>query len=117
MSKERGARKKRNEADWRGIIDNELGGVNTWHSVIWSALGKGLWAGENEETMIDYAVAAVAARGDRARALRYDAAYARSCIKSFKRREKRRAEEDAEFWRPKSKEEIEAIIRFVEALS
>ena len=114
LSKERGARKKRNEADWRGIIDNELGGVNTWHSVIWSALGKGLWAGENEDVMIGYVVAAVAARGDRARALRYDAAYARSCIKSFKRREKRRAEEEAAIWRIPSKEEIEEIIRFVE---
>jgi hypothetical protein len=106
-----------NGADWRAIIDNKLGGVDNWHDVIWRALGVGIAVGEADEVMVDYIVAFVGAHGDRDRVNRYDTRYCRDRIKAFKRREKRRAEDDAEFWRPKSKEEIEAIIRFVEALS
>jgi hypothetical protein len=73
-----------------GILDNELGSIDTWHDVIWRALGVGICAGADESEMIDYVVASVAAHGDRDRVRRYDARYIRDRIKAFKRREARR---------------------------
>ena len=78
---------KKSGGDWRSTIDHELGGVDGYHAVIWRALGKGIRAGETDETMVGYIVAAVAAHGDPVHIRRCDRRYMLQSIKQFRRRD------------------------------
>jgi hypothetical protein len=84
-------RRRRSGYGWQETIDQELGGIDGYHEVLWRAFGIGISNGADDDEMIAYALAAVARSGDRDRIHHYDRRYMRDRLKAFRKKDARNA--------------------------
>jgi hypothetical protein len=75
---------------WRAILDDDLGVIDSYHETIWCALGLAVAVGASDEEIIEYTLAAIHQKADRARILRYDNRYLSGRIQAFRRRHARK---------------------------
>jgi hypothetical protein len=84
-------------ASWRLILENELGGIDGYHVVIWRAFGRGIHDGDGDDEMVAGALSMIRARADAARVREYNERYLRARLRALRQldRQQRYRDEDA----------------------
>jgi hypothetical protein len=72
-------------ANWRSILEHELGGIDGYHVVIWRAFGRGIYDGVDDEVMIASTLALIRERADAARVRQYNERYLRGRLRALRR--------------------------------